>query len=98
MSNNTLLSGGGDDWLGLWDWESGKLLEKVDLRDAVDGLFDEQERKNIIGGIYRRRRDVEIDYSRISIAVSGLWEVGSEVIVTLEGYVEQSWRSRWVQR
>ncbi|GAM82635.1 hypothetical protein ANO11243_006170 [Dothideomycetidae sp. 11243] len=36
-----LLSGGGDDWLGVWNWKSGKLIARHDLRGlktGVDGL------------------------------------------------------------
>jgi len=43
--SNLLVSGGGDDWLGVWDWTSGKLISKHRLREgeganvAVSGIW-----------------------------------------------------------
>lgn len=35
-----LFSGGGDDWLGLWDWPASQLIQKVDLRAPLSSLSD----------------------------------------------------------
>lgn len=42
-SPHLLLSGGGDDYLLLWDWLSGHALQKVDLRGHVEN-FRKQKR------------------------------------------------------
>lgn len=47
-----LLSGGGDDWMGVWDWESGELVVKHDLR----GLL---KRSNDKDGVPRTRVAVQ---------------------------------------
>ncbi|KAF2155907.1 hypothetical protein K461DRAFT_274961 [Myriangium duriaei CBS 260.36] len=33
-----LLSGGGDDWMGVWNWKSGQLLAKHDLRQLKSDI------------------------------------------------------------
>jgi len=38
-----LISGGGDDYLFVWDWLSSRLLCKLNLRDAMRNLSDTQE-------------------------------------------------------
>jgi len=44
-NSNLLVSGGGDDWLGVWDWTTGELVAKHRLREeeggnvAVSGLW-----------------------------------------------------------
>jgi tRNA (guanine-N(7)-)-methyltransferase subunit TRM82 len=63
LSKNELLaSGGGDDWLGIWDWRSGNLKEKRDMRSALTTLFSSQP------------DSVTFD-SESPIAVSGIWAV-----------------------
>jgi tRNA (guanine-N(7)-)-methyltransferase subunit TRM82 len=57
-----LISGGGDDWLGVWDWRAGSLKEKCDLRSALTTLFSSQSSTTSFG-------------AESSIAVSGLWAV-----------------------
>ncbi|GAB7341467.1 hypothetical protein MBLNU457_7704t1 [Dothideomycetes sp. NU457] len=43
--SNLLVSGGGDDWIGVWDWTTGELIAKHRLREeeggniAVSGLW-----------------------------------------------------------
>lgn len=59
-----LISGGGDDWLGVWDWRAGNLTEKRDMRSALAALFSSQSSNTSFG-------------SESSIAVSGLWTVPS---------------------
>lgn len=63
-STDLLISGGGDDWLGVWDWRAGNLREKRDLRSALTGLFSAQDSNTTFG-------------PESSIAVSGLWTVPS---------------------
>jgi tRNA (guanine-N(7)-)-methyltransferase subunit TRM82 len=31
-----LVSGGGDDFLALWNWKAGELLQKVDIREYLN--------------------------------------------------------------
>lgn len=60
--SNTLVSGGGDDWLGIWDWKAGSLQQKRDMRSAVTSLFSAQQK--------------DPDFGKNShIAVSGIWAV-----------------------
>ncbi|WPH02533.1 Hypothetical protein R9X50_00539800 [Acrodontium crateriforme] len=44
-----LVSGGGDDWLGVWEWPSFKLRRKLDIRAAISGLGSEETRVAISG-------------------------------------------------
>jgi tRNA (guanine-N(7)-)-methyltransferase subunit TRM82 len=57
-----LISGGGDDWLGVWDWRAGSLKEKRDMRSALTTLFSSQSSTTSFG-------------AESPIAVSGLWAV-----------------------
>ena len=80
-----MISGGGDDFLLLWDWVEGACLSKVDLLAPLH---------EFMGLHYPERANVS------EIAVSGIWDVtvpakdGSEagegttslVLVALEGY------------
>ncbi|KAK6359987.1 tRNA (guanine-N(7)-)-methyltransferase non-catalytic subunit trm82 [Orbilia brochopaga] len=99
-ADNTLISGGGDDWLGVWDWPAGKLLQRIDVRGVLDTIFTDDEKKAIAEtqrGYNRRRRWMREDdavreadeEAKISIAVNGIAEAmvpdGRQVIVTLEG-------------
>lgn len=59
-----LVSGGGDDWLGVWDWRAGSLKEKRDMRSALTSLFSSQLSNAKFG-------------AESPIAVSGLWAVPS---------------------
>lgn len=60
--SNILVSGGGDDWLGVWDWTTGQSLGKCDVKGAISAL--QGNTGNQDGG------DGEI-----RVAVSGLWAV-----------------------
>lgn len=69
-----LVSGGGDDFLCVWDWQTCKLLEKLPIKSLVE---------------HARGRDIT-DADTESIAVSGLWafdssESSAEVLCTCEG-------------
>lgn len=45
-STTTLVSAGGDDWLGVWDWLTGKLLKKHSLRDIRQFEDDATEQES----------------------------------------------------
>ncbi|KAF1353672.1 hypothetical protein BDV97DRAFT_119980 [Delphinella strobiligena] len=60
--SNLLMSGGGDDWLGCWDWISGELRAKVDLKASLDE-------------IYAKHKNQDGEDSERHVAVSGLWAV-----------------------
>ncbi|KAI5224479.1 hypothetical protein E4T46_03761 [Aureobasidium subglaciale] len=62
-NTDLLVSGGGDDWLGVWDWKAGELKDKRDLRSALTSLFSSQP------STFRAEN---------SIAVSGLWAVSMD--------------------
>ncbi|KAK9433855.1 hypothetical protein V1505DRAFT_360613 [Lipomyces doorenjongii] len=58
-SPNTLISGGGDDFLAHWDWTTGELLEKVDIHSILYPKSDKDESEEQIA----------------EVAVSGIWQV-----------------------
>ncbi|KAF3902189.1 hypothetical protein ABW21_db0207436 [Orbilia brochopaga] len=99
-ADDTLISAGGDDWLGIWDWAAGKLLQRVDIRSAIDSIFSEDEVKKIaetMRGYNRRRRWMreddavreEDEDAKLTIAVNGIAEAIApstrQIIVTVEG-------------
>lgn len=75
-----LISGGGDDWLGVWDWRKGQLTQKVELRAIVDEVVKER-------GVAKE------DDGEFQISVGGLWEIGRQdggaarILVAVERYV-----------
>lgn len=91
-----LISGGGDDYLLTWNWLSGEILQKIDLKSHVDDF-----RRHYISASDRLRTNSVQDLSEdrhshfAGIAVSGIWAVnclgtnignsGGEVVVTCEG-------------
>lgn len=91
-----LISGGGDDYLLTWNWLSGEILQKVDLKKHVDGF-----RRHYISASDRLRINPVQDLSEDdenhfpSIAVSGIWAVNGlganlgnsdgDVVVACEG-------------
>jgi tRNA (guanine-N(7)-)-methyltransferase subunit TRM82 len=58
-SPNTLISGGGDDFLAHWDWTTGELLEKVDIHSIL----------------YPKSHKNGSDEQFEEVAVSGIWQV-----------------------
>ncbi|KAK6517504.1 tRNA (guanine-N(7)-)-methyltransferase non-catalytic subunit trm82 [Arthrobotrys megalospora] len=89
--DNLLVSGGGDDWLGLWDWKAGKLLQQVDIKTPVDAMLNHEDAKALtekLRGYNKKRKrreegEPEVD---VTIAVTEIAEVnGREVVVVLEG-------------
>lgn len=97
-----LISGGGDDFLLIWDWLSGKARQKVDLRDPVDSFKQSVAPPN--SNSNAKRVSPHIDElppeggdRENRIAVSGLWALrnshatsegaGDLIIVNCEGSV-----------
>ncbi|EKD17319.1 WD repeat domain-containing protein [Drepanopeziza brunnea f. sp. 'multigermtubi' MB_m1] len=78
--SDLLISGGGDDELYVWEWLSGRLLAKVDLKTHVDGvrsglsMFEGSEvpAKSVVSGI-----------SSVELTIGG--EVKDAIVVTCEG-------------
>ena len=93
-----LISGGGDESLFLWDWHSGKIRQKLDLRCLVEDLKSQQEldppsakpivrdQEAAVGG------DLEVKFAISNICVhdwssSKANDLETGIIVTCEGYV-----------
>ncbi|USW54355.1 Putative WD40/YVTN repeat-like-containing domain superfamily [Septoria linicola] len=51
-SSDLLVSGGGDDWLGVWNWQTFKLLKKFDLKSVVKEVTGDTEAKLAVSGIW----------------------------------------------
>ncbi|OQN99338.1 hypothetical protein B0A48_14315 [Cryoendolithus antarcticus] len=47
-----LVSGGGNDWLGVWDWLRCELLAKVDLRKAISHLLPSIDERIAVSGMW----------------------------------------------
>ena len=46
-----LISGGGDDEVFVWEWESGRLVSRVELKSVVQEFVGEKEGKIAVSGI-----------------------------------------------
>lgn len=68
-----LVSGGGDDYLFFWDWISGVMIHKFDLKDMVQKLRNEGRVQNP-GEIANDQSTTNIE-PQDKIAVSGLWAI-----------------------
>lgn len=100
-NKKVLISGGGDDFLLIWDWLSGTARQKVDLKNLINNEFKKDhgtrkgdhsanEPSSAISDL-----SVSEDCSQRRITVSGIWDlrrtaresegVEGEVIVTCEG-------------
>lgn len=97
---NMLISGGGDDFLLIWDWLSGTARQKVDLRSLInefkrnfatgEGDHNAHEPSSTINNL-----SINEDGDQSRIAVSGIWDlrrsagksegIEGELIVTFEG-------------
>lgn len=71
--SNALVSGGGDDWLGFWDWQDGVLKQSFNLKTALQGPLDQAKIRESSG-------------EEPHVAVSGLWAVPSS---DRPGFVQQ---------
>lgn len=80
IPSGQLVSGGGDARLLVWDWEHGRLLEKLQIRDTVLRYLE-------------TRQDLVLsptDKKSFKTAVSGIWHVPSSNVSTprVLGYME----------
>lgn len=86
-----LVSGGGDDYMLLWDWISGNARLRVDLKGPLDELW-----KSYTLSVPKGQDSVPEGVIE-KIAVSGIWDIRhpetsentieGEIIVACEGYV-----------
>lgn len=63
---NRLVSGGGDPYLCVWDWQNYRLLEKLEIRDAVLQFIRSQARLS---------STLPEDHDNFRAAVLGIWSV-----------------------
>jgi tRNA (guanine-N(7)-)-methyltransferase subunit TRM82 len=92
-----LLSGGGDDYLLLWEWLHGKILQKIDLRGPVEAFKEKYDSKTAFRKPTAMNEEANTteDSAKVSIAVSNIrtrndptpGTPSTEIIVTCEGYV-----------
>ena len=96
--NQILISGGGDDYLLTWNWLSGEILQKVDLKSRVDDFIrhyvsvNDRLRPNRVQNL-----SGDGENHSTSLAISGIWAVdglgadienpNGEVVVACEGLV-----------
>ncbi|KAL8808237.1 MAG: hypothetical protein Q9223_004127 [Gallowayella weberi] len=59
-----LVSGGGDDYLLVWDWISSRIINKVDLREAVTDLLDRQRLDGSVQGQSIEAADVDLPWNK----------------------------------
>ncbi|KAF8456240.1 hypothetical protein BGX38DRAFT_1163465 [Terfezia claveryi] len=93
FDQQTLISGGGDDYLLRWDWKAKKVLQKLDLKENVANVLEivknnkeKIKETNINGGA------MDLDFEdEFQTSVTGLWEFKDEVhnrnqvLVSVEG-------------
>ncbi|KAL2041451.1 hypothetical protein N7G274_005833 [Stereocaulon virgatum] len=90
-----LLSGGGDDYLLLWEWLHGKMLQKIDLRGPVEAFKEKYDLKTASKKTFAMDEEANATESgaKVSIAVSNIrtrddptpGTPRTEIIVTCEG-------------
>lgn len=90
---NLLISGGGDDYLLLWDWTSRCILQKIELKGYVD-TFNKQQRPQSLENQSRsaEKDDTAREDTVDTLAVSNILSMNPlpgmskvRVIVTVEG-------------
>ena len=81
-----LVSGGGDNYLLVWDWLRGNLLHRIDIGERINYL-EAEYRKSIPRAIDNSIPEQPAGNDREqSLAVSGIWSSSdSRIIVTCEG-------------
>ena len=95
-----LISGGGDDFLVVWNWISGEIRQKADLKDPIN-YFKRQFASNFSSSANNEVSPSNVilssrgDYQEEHIAVSGIWalqisiseskEIRGGVVVACEG-------------
>ncbi|KAI5809458.1 hypothetical protein BZA77DRAFT_328557 [Pyronema omphalodes] len=70
----SLISGGGDEFLLVWNWRQGKVLQKVDLVSPVQGVLGANT-KIFVPQTGEKHEAEQVDDSVFKIAVSGIWEL-----------------------
>ena len=82
-SPETLISGGGDNFLLVWDWVRGKVTQKVDLRTIVDAFKKENPEDPMIRETSKPLAEIDSRLASSSnrIAVSGIFALSSLKIV-----------------
>ena len=92
-----LISGGGDDFLLLWEWLPGQIMQNIDLKGPVETFKKEFASQRGLQILYQRERNADeaegddtlkIAVSNIhylSIPGEGETDRHTEIIVTLEG-------------
>lgn len=58
--SDLLVSGGGDDWLGIWNWQTFQLMKKFDFKSLVKEVVKDSEAKIAVSGIWSF--DVQTSY------------------------------------
>ncbi|KAL9121133.1 MAG: hypothetical protein Q9187_002315 [Circinaria calcarea] len=98
-SPETLVSGGGDDFLLVWDWITGSVRQKINLKATVEAATNKLVEKVKENGSTPSIENQTISDSGniLSIAVSGIWDIHistnkmgddlGELIVACEGQV-----------
>lgn len=91
-----LISGGGDDYLIMWDWPAGRILQQVDLKSLVATLRNSYlGTKSVFNGSTETKDDETEDDSPLRLCVSNIQALEThkdlsdhpqvEIIVTCEG-------------
>lgn len=96
-NKNILISGGGDDYLLRWDWRSGNIEQKLDLKEHVLNALDVlRQNENHLTESNIKESAMEIDSGELDeliVSVTGLWEFRDkirerkQVFVSVEGYL-----------
>ena len=94
---STLVSGGGDNFLLKWDWQSGRILQKIELEGyvmGVVGIVEQNKDKIKQRGINKGAMDVDsAAEEEFQVSVTGLWDLRDEIhgrnqiLVAVEGYI-----------
>ena len=92
-----LISGGGDDYIYLWNWVSQDLLQKLDLKTIVQELRSSLAHMEKVANDFHQTDKEESENSHPiateNIVVSGIWTYrsetqGTQVFVACEAYVK----------
>jgi len=96
FDQQTLISGGGDDYLLTWDWKVKKVKQKLDLKEHVAKVLETVKRnkeKLKESSISGEETDVDLEpEGEFQTSVTGLWEFKDEVhkrnqvVASIEGY------------
>ena len=94
--HHLLISGGGDDYLMLWDWPAGKMLQRFDLKGLVDTFRNSHFEAGNLVNDSAEDKDTETNVdSALKICVSNIQALETfkepsgiprvEIIITCEG-------------